>query len=121
MNMKSFFFEDINLAKPENQPGIGPGARTELATQARIPETGKRGEETDKAPPQLPFEIQTVISQISDTYIKLCDMKTSFEQACKNPSITESQTVVLEKAKARIKKINKILISIPILLDELYI
>ena len=121
--MRSFFFEDINLASPENQQtaGIGPGSKTESPMPSRIPQTGKRGEESDKAPPQLPFEIQTVISEISDIYVKLVDLKTNFEKACDNPSVSESQTVVLNKAEKRIRKINKMLISIPILLDELFI
>ena len=121
--MRSFFFEDISLAPPENQQvaGIGPGSSSQDPTQSRIPQSGKRGEESDKAPPQLPFEIQPVISEISDLYVKLVGMKTQFEQACKNPSVNESQTVVLKKAEKRIKKINRMLISIPILLDELFI
>ncbi len=121
--MRSLFFEDISLAPPENQQvaGIGPGSKNEAPMPSRIPQTGKRGEDQDKAPPVLPFEIQNVISEISDTYVKLVDLKTNFENACKNPSISEAQTVVLKKAKLRIRKINKMLISIPILLDELFI
>jgi hypothetical protein len=121
--MKSFFFEDINIAGPENQQtsGIGPGSKTQMPMPSRIPQTGKRSEDSDKAPPQLPFEIQTVIGEISDIYVKLVDIKTNFEKACDNPSMKESQTVILQKAKSRIRKINKILLSIPILLDELFI
>lgn len=120
--MSRYFHEDINLATPEHQQvaGIGPGAKEEGPYNTRIPKQGKSAEENHQAPPQLPFEIQTIISEISDLYVKMVDMKNNFEKAQNNPSINASQEVILKKSGLRLKKINKILISIPILLDELY-
>lgn len=119
--MKRFFKEDISLAPPERQvAGIGPGSRVDGMYNKNVPREGEASDaEPTKAPAKLPFEIDTVISEISDLYVKLVGIKNNFERASNNVSVDEAKRVPLEKACARIKKINKILISIPILLDDL--
>lgn len=119
--MKRFFNEDINLAPPDRQvAGIGPGSRVDGMYNKNVPKEGERADsEPTKAPVKLPFEIETVVGQISDMYVKLVNMKNSFESACENVSVNEAKQVPLKKACARILKINRILISIPILLDDL--
>jgi hypothetical protein len=124
---KSFKFllkEDQTLSDSNRQTtSVGPGATDSPFDQTDIskanPET-PMGNTT--APKVLPFQIEKTIQEVGDIYIKLCELRAKFTQAStENPSLEPYQQNILDRIiKHKIDKANKIIISIPEMLNDLF-
>lgn len=115
-----FLVEDQQISPSERQvSGIGPGSKDEGTLDIKVPTVEPNGNPVIK--PLLPFEVQHVIQNFSDMYVKLCEIKGDFKRAIDNPSVTERQKYILQKIiDDKITKINKIIISVPVLLDKMF-
>ena len=116
--------EDQQIADADRQTtSVGPGSNDNPFYNMDItkanPET-PQGNTT--APKVLPFQIENVVQQIGDLYVKMCELRQKFVDAANNnPSLEPFQQSILSKViKNKIDKANKIIISIPEELNNLF-
>ena len=116
--------EDQQIADADRQTtSVGPGSNDNPFYNMDItkanPET-PQGNTT--APKVLPFQIENVVQQIGDLYVKMCELRQKFVDAANNnPSLQPFQQSILNKViKTKIDKANKIIISIPEELNNLF-
>lgn len=116
--------EEQQIADADRQTtSVGPGSNDNPFYNMDItkanPET-PMGNAT--APKVLPFQIELVVQQVGDLYIKMCELRQKFVDAANNnPSLEPFQQSILNKViKNKIDKANKIIISIPEELNNLF-
>lgn len=116
--------EEQQIADADRQTtSVGPGSNDNPFYSMDItkanPET-PQGNMT--APKVLPFQIELVVQQVGDLYIKMCELRQKFVDAANNnPSLEPFQQSILNKViKNKIDKANKIIISIPEELNNLF-
>ena len=116
--------EEQQIADADRQTtSVGPGSNDNpfysLDITKANPET-PMGNTT--APKVLPFQIELVVQQVGDLYIKMCELRQKFVDAANNnPSLEPFQQSILNKViKNKIDKANKIIISIPEELNNLF-
>ena len=116
--MTKFLTED-QLAPADRQvSGIGDGSKEQGHASVQVPTRGPQGETIQ---PMLPFEIQVVISQIGDIFVRMCEMRKQFESALDNPSMDNIRRTVLEDIiDNKIDKVNHTLLAIPIMLNKMH-
>ena len=115
--------EDQQIADADRQTtSVGPGSNDNPFYNMDItkanPET-PQGNTT--APKVLPFQIENVVKQIGDIYIKMCELRQKFVDAANNnPSLQPFQQSILNKVITKIDKANIIIIDIPKELNNLF-
>jgi hypothetical protein len=103
--------EDI-MANAERQvAGVGPGATDQPFYQMAIPTSDKNNLNVNSV--RKPFELDHVNTKIYEIFEKILELKTDFENAENNISVSESQKVALEQAKNKLDQMNLKLIQIP--------
>ena len=114
-----YILEDVMQNSERQQAGIGPGAKDSGMQNVAV-STGTETQLSNIVQPQLPFEIQVIVSQISDIFVKLCDIRKQFEAAMENPSVNKMQKAVLERiTDDYIDKANQVILGIPIQLNKM--
>ena len=116
--MANIFNED-QLAPADRQvSGIGDGSKEQSMSSMKIP---TKGQSNDIIQPLLPFEIQVIISEIGDIFVRMCEMRKQSEAAINNPSIDNVRKTVLESIiDNKIDKVNQTLLAIPIMLNKMH-
>lgn len=107
------------IAPTERQvSGIGDGSKEQAFSAVQVPVKGNTDHMTK---PLLPFEIQTIISEIGDMFVRMCEIRKQLEGAIHNPSIDNIKKTVLENIiDNKIDKVNQTLLSIPIMLNKMH-
>jgi hypothetical protein len=91
--------------------GVGPGSKDDPFVQLAIPL--KRGLGDMNQSINYPHEINRFKEQLFHIFEKLIELRSQFQRALENPSVTDSQKIALDKSIKRIDIINKKLIQIP--------
>lgn len=108
-------FEDTQIANVDRMTtSVGPGSTDNPFPQTNIPTQPSQIFAQDA----LPFEIQNIVTSIGNQYVSLVELKNKIESAKMNPAVKEHKKHSLDKILSKINKINKLLVSIPMLLDE---
>jgi hypothetical protein len=112
-------YTEEQMASTERQvSGNGAGSTDQPLSNVSVP---TKGTDSINIKPLLPFEIQVVISEIGDIFVRMCELRKQFEGALNNPSIDNVRKTVLETIiDDKIDKINQVLLSIPILLNKMH-
>ena len=114
-----FFNEDSQIADADRATtSVGPGSRENPFYNNEIT-TNSNVANYPTGPKNLPFEIRMSVEEIGEIYIKMLAIRKQYLRANNNPSVKRSQKLTITKIQKRINRINRLLLSIPNLLDEL--
>ena len=114
-----FFNEDSQIADADRATtSVGPGSRENPFYNNKIT-TNSNIAKYPTGPKNLPFEIKMSVEQIGEIYIKMLAIRKQYLRAKNNPSVKRSQKLTIQKILKRINYMNRLLLSVPNLLDEL--
>ena len=109
---KKFLREDNTMLDTQRSVGgIGQGSKDDPFIQLAIPL--RQGLDNKQNGIKYPYEIERFEEHVMDIFKKLIDLRITFENCKKNPSVKEAQKVGLKKSVDRIDAINQALLQIP--------
>lgn len=116
--MSKIIKEEILPDAQRQVKGIGSDSGMQ---NVAVPSQQTPGIGNNIAKPILPFQVDQPVSEIFNIFEKITNLRKSFEEAQKNPSIRDSQKVSLKNAVTKLDKINRLLLHIPKNLDSFVI
>lgn len=113
--MNRYFRESVMDGTTQEGRQQGSVKQTQDGMQMiSAPSINTRGNIGENEPrPLLPFEIDAIIPQITEIFVKITEIRNKFQSAKKNPTLTPSQKIGLNKAVDKLDEINTEILSVP--------